>query len=89
MARVSTSSSGEAPRRTATYKGRKYLLEWSGKTKYGERAHLWFMDQSKDFWVDAKLLTNIAFIPQRKADGSNDIWDYRKASEGESSDGNR
>ena len=37
---------------TATYKGRKYKLLWSGKTKYGRRAKLGFWDGSKEFWVD-------------------------------------
>ena len=43
--------------RTAEYKGRKYRLMWSGKTKYGMRAKLAFMDGSKEFWVDASLVS--------------------------------
>ena len=39
--------------RTAEYKGRKYRLLWSGKTKFGNRAKLAFMDGSKEFWADA------------------------------------
>jgi hypothetical protein len=38
------------------YKGKNYKLLYEGKTKFGVRAHLAFMDGSKDFWVDAKLL---------------------------------
>lgn len=40
-----------------TYKGRQYNLLWSGPTKHGERAHLQFTDGSKDFWVDAHLVS--------------------------------
>lgn len=43
--------------KTATYKGRTYKLLFLGDTKYGRRAHLSFMDGSKDFWVDASLVT--------------------------------
>lgn len=43
--------------RTASYKGRAYRLMFVGETKYGRRAHLAFMDGSKDFWVDAALVT--------------------------------
>ena len=43
-------------KRTAEYKGRKYRLLWMGKTKYGHRAKLAFMDGSKEFWVDAALV---------------------------------
>lgn len=42
---------------TVSYKGRSYRLLWQGGTKYGERAHLAFMDGSKDFWVDAALVS--------------------------------
>lgn len=41
----------------ATYKGRKYRLMWVGKTKYGQRAHLAFFDGSRDFWVNADLVS--------------------------------
>jgi len=40
-----------------TYKGRTYNLLWSGPTKHGDRAHLQFTDGSKDFWVDAHLVS--------------------------------
>lgn len=43
--------------RTATYKGRKYLLKFLGKTKFGRRAKLAFLDGSKEFWVSADLVT--------------------------------
>lgn len=43
--------------RTATYKGRSYRLLYIGDTKFGRRAHLGFMDGSKDFWVSASLVT--------------------------------
>lgn len=36
----------------ATYKGKTYLLLWSGSTKYGRRAKLGFRDGTKEFWVD-------------------------------------
>jgi hypothetical protein len=39
------------------YKGRKYRILYLGPTKYGQRAHLGFFDGSKDFWVDAALVT--------------------------------
>lgn len=41
----------------AEYKGRKYRLLWIGDTKYGRRAHLQFFNGSKDFWVDAALVS--------------------------------
>jgi hypothetical protein len=41
------------PSSRVMYKGRPYKLLWSGHTKHGERAHLQFLDGSKDFWVDA------------------------------------
>lgn len=43
--------------RTATYKGRTYRLEFLGDTKFGRRAKLAFLDGSKNFWVDASLVT--------------------------------
>lgn len=43
-------------RDTVIYKGRPYRLLWKGRTRYGERAHLQFMDGTKDFWVDASNL---------------------------------
>jgi hypothetical protein len=41
-----------------SYKGRNYRQTWRGPSKFGpgERAHLEFLDGSKDFWVDASLL---------------------------------
>lgn len=39
-----------------SYKGNNYKLVWKGKTKYGERAKLAFLDNSKEFWVDASQI---------------------------------
>ena len=50
MAATSTS-------KTAIYKGRTYRCLFIGATKYGRRAHLQFMDGTKDFWVDASLVS--------------------------------
>jgi hypothetical protein len=46
-----------AANRTAQYKGKTYRLLFSGPTKYGRRARLQFTDGTKDFWVDASLVT--------------------------------
>ena len=43
--------------KTATYKGRTYKLLFSGKTKFGNKAKLGFMDGSKEFWVDLSLVS--------------------------------
>lgn len=43
--------------KTATYKGKTYRLEFLGETKYGRRAKLAFLDGSREFWVDASLVT--------------------------------
>ncbi|MBX9680142.1 MAG: hypothetical protein K2X38_15385, partial [Gemmataceae bacterium] len=40
-----------------SYKGKKYRVLYIGKTKFGQRARLQFMDGSKDFWVDAKAVS--------------------------------
>lgn len=42
---------------TASYKGRQYKLLWIGQTKFGRRAKLGFFDGSKEFWVDAALVS--------------------------------
>lgn len=39
------------------YKGRSYRLLFKGKTKFGFKAKLAFMDGSKEFWVDANLIS--------------------------------
>lgn len=44
---------------TATYKGKKYRLEFMGETKFGKRAKLGFMDGSKQFWVSAADVSNV------------------------------
>ena len=41
----------------AAYKGHNYRLLRMGETKFGRRAHLQFLDGSKDFWCDATLVT--------------------------------
>jgi len=41
-----------------TYKGKSYRLLWSGKTRYGERAKLQFMNGTKEFWVGAELISS-------------------------------
>lgn len=43
--------------KTAQYKGRTYRLAYIGQTKFGRRAKLQFMDGSKEFWVDASLVS--------------------------------
>jgi len=53
------------PRRV-NYKGRSYNILWSGPTKHGERAHLQFIDGSKDFWVDAHLVSG-ASLPSKSS----------------------
>ena len=40
--------------RIATYNEHKYRLLYLGPTKHGQRAHLAYLDSSKDFWVDAE-----------------------------------
>ncbi len=42
----------------ADYKGRPYRLEFKGRTKFGDKAKLAFLDGSKEFWVDAALIAN-------------------------------
>lgn len=53
--------------KTTTYKGREYELLWEGKTKFGRRAKLGFLDGSKEFWVDADTLGGIAAPAKGKA----------------------
>lgn len=43
---------------TVTYKGRPYRLQWSGSTKYGDRAKLQFMDGTKEFWVNLSQVSD-------------------------------
>lgn len=47
----------ETSNRTAEYKGKKYRLLFLGNTKHGRRAHLQFFSGDKNFWVDARLVT--------------------------------
>src|SRR5271165_2103437 len=55
---------GDGIMKTATqicqYKGRTYLLLWSGKTRFGTRAKLGFMDGSKEFWVELSAISGVA-----------------------------
>ena len=59
-----------------SYKGKTYLLKWRGPTKYGERARLQFLDGSKDFWVDAGLVSDAGNsrtrtdVPRLRRDGT-------------------
>jgi len=47
-----------AAEKTAGYKGRNYLVKWSGTTKTGKEMHkLAFLDGSKEFWCDSSLVT--------------------------------
>ncbi len=52
---------------TASYKGRTYNLLYIGDTKFGRRARLAFSDGSKDFWVDASLVSNISKVGKAPA----------------------
>jgi hypothetical protein len=37
----------------ALYRGKKYLVQFAGQTRFGARAKLsWFSDESRTFWVD-------------------------------------
>ncbi len=45
---------------TCSYKGRTYRLLWRGKTKYGQRAKLEFLDGSASFWVPAEKIGTAA-----------------------------
>ncbi len=47
----SRSSSSSASEEFATYKGKTYKLLYVGKTKFGHKAKLAFLDGSKEFWV--------------------------------------
>lgn len=51
---------------TCSYKGRPYRLVWRGKTKFGRRARLEFMDGSKEFWV-AEEAIDLVDVPRRSA----------------------
>lgn len=42
---------------TVLYKGKPYKVLYYGPTKFGQRARLQFFDGSKDFWVDASLVS--------------------------------
>ena len=40
------------------YKGRKYRVEYAGKTKYGMKAKLKFLNGSKSFWVPLDMVSH-------------------------------
>jgi len=46
-------SSSTASNEFATYRGKTYKLLYVGKTKFGHKAKLAFLDGSKEFWVDS------------------------------------
>ena len=48
--------------KTASYKGRTYKLLFVGDTKFGKRAKLGFMDGSKEFWVSADAVQEVAGV---------------------------
>jgi hypothetical protein len=50
----------------AEYKGKTYVLAWQGDTKFGHRAKLMFLDRSKEFWVDNKLIKERTSPPQHR-----------------------
>lgn len=80
MVRLSTLSARVAARhlsatKRVTYNGRPYTLLWSGPTKHGERARLQFLDGTKDFWVDAHLVSGASsasfdVAPKLRRDGT-------------------
>ena len=43
-----------------TYKGKTYRCIYLGKTKFGRRAKLAFLNNTKEFWVDAALVGRAA-----------------------------
>ena len=42
--------------KSAIYKGKTYNLLFLGTTKFGKKAKLGFLNDEKDFWVDASLV---------------------------------
>jgi len=46
----------EDPNLYVMYKERFYILDFIGDTKFGYRAKLLFLDESKHFWVNGDLL---------------------------------
>jgi hypothetical protein len=54
----------------AKYKGRSYILVWSGQTKRGTAAKLAFMDGSKVFWADlAEVEVTKRYSPRKSGYG--------------------
>ena len=56
--------------KTATYKGKTYRLVFIGETKFGRRAKLSFTDGTKEFWVNAALVTEGAAASGQTRSGS-------------------
>lgn len=55
----------------AFYKGRKYMLQYIGNTKFGWRARLRFTNGWKEFWVDADKL-----VKCHQPVSDDDMWEY-------------
>lgn len=64
---------------TVTYKGKTYRLLFKGPTKFGQRAHLEFMDGSKQFCVDASAVSGSggsSYTPTARRGGARDCCGY-------------
>jgi hypothetical protein len=60
------------------YRGHSYWLIWSGNTKYGHRAHLSFLDESKTFWCDADAVEGLPSAPtEAQIDEALEAWKKR------------
>lgn len=62
--------------KTVTYKHHSYTLLWIGQTKFGKRAHLQFRDGSKDFWVNANLVSESCSPPSSQREMCADCGQY-------------
>lgn len=51
---------------TATYKGKRYAIGWSGKTKFGHRTKL-VMSDGREFWVDTSALNKALIVFIKRA----------------------
>lgn len=69
--------------RYACYKQKRYQLKYLGTTKFGQRAHLAYLDGSKEFWVDADMVemtdTNIVAEEKKAATVHNEASTWRPA----------
>lgn len=61
-------------RRVVLYKGRQYRLTWEGKTKYGQRAKLEYLDGSKEFWVACEAISEVEPEPEPVEDDGSEGW---------------